>query len=162
MRLRYSIVFAAATLLVLGPIATPRADTGFSVNLDGLQEFPANPSPGTGSGTLIVDNAQTQVTYSINFCNLTANRTASHIHAPAPPGVNAGVVVGLNGPAAMCGTLSGVGAVTTTIVGWMVSDSAYVNIHTGNYPGGEIRGQIHMDPTPTRTTTWGRIKQLFR
>ena len=165
MRVRYSIALAAATLLVLAPISAPRADTGFSVSLNGLNEVPVNASPGTGSGTLVINNAQTQVTYSITYQNLTSNRTAQHIHAPAPVGINAGVVVPLLATGTTSGTVSGttlLGVNALNIVRWMVNDSAYVNIHTINFGGGEIRGQIHMDATPTRTTTWGRIKQLFR
>ncbi|HEY2955295.1 MAG TPA: CHRD domain-containing protein [Candidatus Eisenbacteria bacterium] len=162
MRLRFPIVFASAMLVMLGPIAAPWADTGFSVNLNGAQEVPANASPGTGSGTLVVNDAQTQVTYNITYQNLTSNRSAQHIHAPAPVGQNAGVAVGLSATGTTSGTVSGVAVVTTTLVRYMVNDSAYVNIHTANFPGGEIRGQIMLDPTPTRTTTWGRIKQLFR
>ena len=162
MRLRFSTLFVAAVLLVVGPIAAPWADTGFRANLDGLQEFPVNASPGTGSGTLIVNNAQTQVTYLITYQNLTANRTAQHIHAPAPAGVNAGVVIPLSATGTTSGTVSGVAAVTAVQFRWMLHDSAYVNIHTTNFPGGEIRGQIHLDATPTQSTTWGRIKRLFR
>ena len=162
MRLRHSIAFASTTLLVLAPITAPWADTGFKVNLDGLQEVGPNASPGTASGTLIVNNAQTQVTYNITYQNLTSDRTAQHIHAPAPAGVNAAVQIPLLATGTTSGTVSGVAAITTTQLRWMVNDSAYVNIHTTNFPGGEIRGQVHLDATPTQSTTWGRIKRLFR
>ncbi len=162
MRLRHSIALAAAAVVVLGA-ASARADTGFSVTLDPLQEVPPNPlSYGHGSGTIIVNNAQTQATINIFFADLTTPRNASHIHGPAPVGVNAGVLVALPGPAATFGTLSGVVAVTPTIVGHMLAGNTYVNIHTSTYPGGEIRGQVMLDATPTKTTTWGRIKRLYR
>ena len=40
---------------------------------------------------------------------------------------------------------------------------AYYNIHTGVYPGGEIRGfLLPFDSTPSTRTTWGRIKSLYQ
>src|SRR5262245_59540273 len=115
MRLRNSIALIATALLVGGPLAA-QADTGFSVSLNGLQEVGPNASPGTGSGTLIVNNAQTQVTYNITYQNLTSTRTAQHIHGPAGPGVNAGVVLPLSATGTTSGTVSGVAAITGTIV----------------------------------------------
>ena len=161
MRLRYSIALIAAALLVTGPLAA-RADTGFSVSLDGLQEVPPNASPATGSGTLVIDNAQTQVTYSINYSGLTGTRSAQHIHGPGAPGVPAPVVLPLSATGTTSGLVSGVAAITATVIGYMVAGTAYVNIHSSTFPGGEIRGQIQMNATPARPTTWGRIKRLYR
>src|SRR5262249_58940502 len=119
MRLRHSIALIATALLVGGPLAA-QADTGFSVSLNGLNEVGPNASPATGSGTLIIDNAQTQVTYSINYFGLTGTRTAQHIHGPGAPGVNAPVVLPLNATGVTSGTVSGVSAITATIIGYMV------------------------------------------
>ena len=55
--------------------------------------------------------------------------------------------------------------VNPTIVAYMMAGNTYVVIHTsqeGKDGGGEIRGQIAPDETPTRFTTWGRIKGLYR
>jgi len=163
MRLRRSIVFTTATLLVVGPIAAPWADTGFTVSLNGANERPTPvATPGTGSGTIIMNNAQTQVTYSITYQDLLGTRTAQHIHGPASVNEAAGVMVGLSGTGTTSGTLAGVVAVTAIQARIILNDSSYVNIHTTSFPGGEIRGQVHPDVTPTRATTWGRIKRLFR
>lgn len=32
--------------------------------------------------------------------------------------------------------------------------NAYVNLHTGQFPGGEIRGQLAIVPEPGALTTW--------
>jgi len=159
-----SIGIAAVTILALGTAPASRADIGFTVSLNGAQA--GTPSPGTGTGTLIVNNAQTQVTYNITYRNLVGNRNAQHIHGPAPAGMPAGVIVDLAGTGTTSGTISGVATVSATIVAYMVAGNTFVNIHTSAYEGvdgdGEIRGQITYDATPTRHTTWGRIKGLYR
>jgi hypothetical protein len=141
-------------------VPAARADTGFSVSMNGAQA--GTPSPGTGSGTIILNNAQDQIVYSMTYSGLVAARTNQHIHGPAAPGVTAGVLVPLSATGTTSGTLSGTAAVTPTIVGYLLAGNTYVNIHSGTYPGGEIRGQVLLDPTPTHATTWGRIKQLYR
>ena len=164
MRNRTSIAIAAVAILVLGTAPATRADIGFTVSLNGAQA--GTPSPGTGTGTLIVNNAQTQVTYNITYRNLAGSRSAQHIHGPAPAGMTAGVLVDLAGAGTTSGTVSGVATVNATIVAYMMAGNTFVNIHTSAYEGidgdGEIRGQIAYNVTPTRLTTWGRIKGLYR
>ena len=164
MRLCNSIPFAPVMFLALSTAPASRADIGFTVSLNGAQA--GTPSTGTGTGTLIVNDAQTQVTYNLTFQNLVGNRSAQHIHGPAPPGQTAGVLVHLSGTGMKSGTISGVATVNATIVGYMMAGSTFINIHTLAYEGdsgdGEIRGQIAHDITPTRLTTWGRIKVLYR
>jgi len=166
MRLRYTVVLVAALLLV--PTAAPRADTGFSCSINALQEVPPNASPATGSGFFVLDNAGTALSYSISFSNLTAPRTAEHFHSPGLPGVNAGVVRTIAGAGGTSGSDIGVWTsldaqpLTATRVAELLAGKTYVNVHTNNFPGGEIRGQIVMDATKTQATTWGRIKKLYR
>ena len=158
MRLRYPLIVAALALILAMPAA--HADTGFSVTMDGAQA--GTPSPGTGTGTIILNNAQTQIVYSLTYSGLTGNRTNQHIHGPAAPGVSAGVLVPLSATGTTSGTISGTAAVTPTIVGYMLAGNTYVNVHSATYSGGEIRGQVLLDATPARATTWGRLKQLYR
>jgi hypothetical protein len=165
MRLRYTIALAAASLLMFAGV--PLADTGFSCTIDALQEVPPNASPASGSGFFVLNNAGTALTYSITFQNLTANRIAEHFHSPGLPGVNAGVVRTIAGGGGTSGTDIGVWLssdaqpLTPTRVAELLAGKMYVNVHTGNFPGGEIRGQILMDATAARATTWGRIKRLY-
>jgi len=166
MRLRYSVALAAALLLV--PTGIPLADTGFSCIINAAQEVPANGSPATGSGTFVLNNAGTSLTYSVSFVNLTANRTAEHFHSPAAPGFNAGVartIAGAGGTSGLdVGTWLSTDAqpFTAARVAELIAGNMYINVHSGNFPGGEIRGQIQPDATPVRPTTWGRIKKIFR
>jgi hypothetical protein len=161
MRLRYlTLLLAVASLVVASPAS---ADTGFAANLNSAQEVPVNASPGTGTATLILNNAQTSLSYTVTYQNLVANRTAAHIHGPAAPGVNAGVVHGLLGQfGTTSGGAAGAWAIDAVNVGRLFAGTLYVNIHSGTFPGGEIRGQIDGAPTSTQSTTWGRLKKLYK
>lgn len=165
MRLRYSILSLLALALFLGGAGVSSAATfGYSAALSGLNEVPPNASPGTGSASLVYDDVANTLTTTINFCNLTSGLTASHIHGPAPAGVNAPVLHGF--PAtplgSTCGSYGDVwGGLTAVQVGYLNSGQLYINLHTSNFPGGEIRGQIEA-AVPTRPATWGRIKTICR
>ena len=159
MRIRYSIIAALAVSLAVAPA---HASSGFVATLDGLQEVPPNASPASGTGFFVLDNTGTQLTYSVTYSGLTANRTAAHFHGPALPGVNAGVVFPIAGTGPTSGNISGTWAIDPTNVTRLNSGLLYVNIHTGNFPGGEIRGQVVPDATPARSTSWGKIKALYR
>ncbi len=166
LRYRFALLAAFALVLVLGSPNNALAYlVGFSANLQGSQEVPPNASPATGTAILIYDTVANTLTTNITFSGLLAGLTASHIHGPAAPGVNAGVLHGF--PTTPLGSMSGSysdvwSGLTATQVGYLNTGQLYVNLHTSLYPGGEIRGQILSDPTPTRPSTWGRIKALYR
>lgn len=161
MRMRHSLILTLAALI--SPASAALADTGFVAYIDGVQESPPNPSPGVGNGTFVLNNAGTQLSYNISYAGLVGARSAQHIHKAAV-GANGGIVFGLTGAT---GTNSGtiIGAqsgLTAAQVADLMAQLWYVNIHTNVYPGGEIRGQIYLDATPARPTTWGRLKTIYR
>ncbi|HKB45043.1 MAG TPA: CHRD domain-containing protein, partial [Chitinophagaceae bacterium] len=114
-----------------------------SVTLSGLQEVPANGSAGTGTLTGTYDDATNKLKYTITFSGLSANTTAAHFHAPAPPGISASVLY------AATGFPTGVtsGSYTDSIVLTSGQEDTlkmglwYFNVHTTALPGGEIRAQ---------------------
>ena len=67
--------------------------TTLKATLSGAQEVPATTSQGTGTGTFNYDPATKLLQYSVSYSGLTGPATAAHIHGPAAPGVNAGVMV---------------------------------------------------------------------
>jgi CHRD domain-containing protein len=90
MRLRYPLLLVLGVGLLAACAAL--ADTGFVVQLSGANEVPSNGSTATGSGTLVLNVSQTNL--SFNITHNVVNETAAHIHN-APIGVNGGVVFGL-------------------------------------------------------------------
>jgi hypothetical protein len=158
MRSRYSL--ALLGLLLVPSLAF--SATGFSTLLSGAAEVPANASTGTATAIVVLNDAQTQFTYSVNFSGLVGTLTASHIHK-APVGVNGGVIFGFAPPVgSQSGSYGGVVNPTPAQVADLIAGLYYVNIHSTVWPGGELRGQLVGDVTPAARGTWGRIKSFYR
>lgn len=164
MRLRHSLLASALLLAISAHVAA--AATGFSATINGAQVAPPGSiSTATGSGTCILNNAGTQLSFAITYSGLITNSTAAHFHGPGLPGVNAGVVFNLASfgtLGATSGAFNGVWNIDATNLARLNAGSLYINIHTSTYPGGEIRGQVVSNPTPNKATSWGRIKSLYR
>ncbi len=138
---------------------TPSNPTSFTATLAGGNERPPITSTGTGSATFTV-NANGSIAYTVRVNNLTSNVTTCHIHTGRTD-ISGGVLVtlcsgGTPGPittetVVATGTItegpntSTPGSTPTTLAGLrelMESGSVYVNVHSANVTGGEIRGQI--------------------
>jgi len=113
-------------------------------NLSGDQE--ASPVTTTGSGTaiFIIDTNTGAISGRVDFSGLSANTTAAHIHQ-GPAGTAGPVIIPLQGG---LGVTAGEWTVPAGVVlsasqlEALRSNLLYVNIHTGNNPAGEIRGQL--------------------
>ena len=128
---------------------TASAQQKFTVSLIGVQENPPVNSPGRGSCVLTLDTAETQITLSCTYSGLGSNASAAHIYTNGPVGVNGPVLFNLTGASGTSGTLTlAPTAVTPAQVADLRAKRWYVNIHTTNFPGGEIRGQIKIATTP--------------
>ena len=106
---------------------------------------------------MVLNLAQTQITVDESWSGLTAPATASHIHGPAAPGVNAPVLFPLAGmPAATAGAVpQQVFGITPAQVAQLFAGQFYFNVHTSIFPGGEIRGQITLVPEPSTLALTG-------
>jgi len=119
---------------------------GFTAQLDSAQEVPAPTGavPGRGTGSFTLNDARTELTYTITFHGLSGNLSAAHFHN-GPPGVAAGVVRAIS---FVGNTATGVWrntdtqALTDSMVSQLLKGRIYVNLHTAANPGGEIRGQV--------------------
>lgn len=147
---------AGLAIATFDPITAPEVQRNFFAVLSGGEEVPANDSQGRGVAKFQLSEDGLSLHYSLTVANI-ENVTASHIHL-APAGANGGVVVFLFGPAAPAGPLAGkiaMGTITganlinalageplSVLIDHMRSGNAYVNVHTSQIPGGEIRGQI--------------------
>jgi hypothetical protein len=154
----------AAAMLVFASVA--QAGIRYVVVLSGANENPPTASAGTGAGFVDIDTTTHQLQVNVVFSGLTSGTTASHIHCCiAPPG-NANVATTVPSfPGFPLGVTSGTYnhiLDTTQASSWNPSfitanggtpagaeaalaagaaaGQAYLNIHTSNFPGGEIRG----------------------
>ncbi|MDQ4121528.1 MAG: CHRD domain-containing protein [Acidobacteriota bacterium] len=129
---------------------TASAQQKFTVSLNGVQENPPVNSPGRGSCVLTLNTAETQITLNCTYSGLGSNASAAHIHTDGPAGVNGPVLFNLTGASGTSGTLNlAPTSVTPAQVADLRAKRWYVNIHTTNFPGGEIRGQIKIATTPS-------------
>src|SRR5437660_546864 len=103
--------------------------SSFQAVLTGSQENPANASTATGFGTVVLSADQTTITVNESWSGLSAPATASHIHGPAAPGVNATVLFPFSPvPNATSGSIAEkVFSITPTQVGYLQSGLLYFN-----------------------------------
>jgi hypothetical protein len=151
------------TTLLLGASLQFAAPQGYISNLDAAQD---GGGARTGSGQVLL--YLTGSTLSISngtYSGLSGNVSAAHIHGPANPGVNAGVLYGLNPTFITTGATAGnfLAGNLTLVDGTggftiaqqqaqLLAGQWYINIHTSTFPGGEIRGQITLVPEPASAT----------
>jgi hypothetical protein len=133
-------VLVAATVALAGCASGPSTKS-FHATLNGAQEVPSTKTSGTGNADLTLDPATKQLSWKISYSGLTGDATAAHIHGPAAAGANAGVVVNL-APTGIKNPLEGSATLTDAQVADLMAGKDYVNIHTAQNKGGEVRGQI--------------------
>lgn len=121
----------------------------------GVPAIPLNPEQETGevisggSGFFTYTIEGDQLCYTLETRDLTMAPFAAHIHF-APRNEAGGVVVPLSvapatsGTASACITATESGPLTFAELAGIEAQPRlyYVNVHTSNYPGGEIRGQL--------------------
>jgi hypothetical protein len=172
---RTVIVLAVATALMLPVPAAYAIPVTFVGNLTGANEVPPVPSSATGLATVVLDAAAQTLQINATFSGLTSNTNAAHIHCCAPLGTNAGVATTVPAfPGFPLGVTSGSftsavfdltqptiynpafvtlqGGLTqaeAALIAGILNGTTYLNIHTVNFPGGEIRGQLEAVPEPT-------------
>jgi hypothetical protein len=165
-----TLIALAALLMVSVAYASPAASLqDYGASLSGAQEVPRRATPATGTAVFQLSDDGTALTFTLSVSNI-QNVFAAHIHCGAkgvsgPVGVT--LYMGSPGGGAFNGTLAK-GTITApdpgngcgwadlaAVVAAMNSGNTYVNVHTndgvaptntgpGDFPGGEIRGQITM------------------
>ena len=161
-----ALVLSMLIMLMIASVAYA-ATQDYSARLSGAEEVPPRKTIATGSAFFQLSEDGTALSYTVTVANI-ENVFAAHIHCGAK-GVNGPVGVtlfmGTPGGGAVSGTLAK-GTITAPdpgnscnwatladVVAAMNSGNTYVNVHTndgvaptntgpGDFPGGEIRGQI--------------------
>ena len=112
---------------------------GASVDGDQANAGLGTGSTGTGQAFMTLDRDTNEFTMDLTFGGLLGTQTVQHVHGPAAPNANAGVMFGIPGP----GSFQGFSITLTDAQKRVIQDGlAYINIHSTRNPGGEIRGQI--------------------
>jgi hypothetical protein len=133
-----------AGLVLAGSISLAHAaPVTFTVPLTGAQQVPVVQTSATGSADLSYDASTRVVTWSITFSGLSSDATMAHFHGPAATGKNAGVKVWLSEKgSAIVSPIKGQATLSPEDAKEFAAGDMYINIHTKDHPGGEIRGQV--------------------
>jgi hypothetical protein len=131
-----------AAVFSLGMLATPAfAEVlNFHATLTGAEEVPANDSAGTGMVEATFDTDTKVFAWTITYEGLTGDATAAHFHGPAAVGENAGPVVPIEG--ALASPIAGEATLDDAQATDLQAGMWYFNLHTAQYPDGELRGQV--------------------
>jgi hypothetical protein len=127
----------AIELITFGSYSSIAAAADIKVTLMGSQEAPAIKSPGTGMGTITVDDDKS-IHGSVSTQGIAG--TAAHIHEGAS-GENGPVVIALvkNGDTY---AVPADAKLTDAQFASFKAGNLYINVHTAANPDGEIRGQL--------------------
>lgn len=132
---------AVLTALTLAGTAMPSfaAQVNLSATLLGTTEVPPNDAPGTGSLTADYDSETNVLNYNVTFEGLTGAATAAHFHGPASPEETAPPVLPVED---LESPITGTATLTDDQEADLLSGLWYFNLHTAQYPDGELRGQV--------------------
>ena len=167
-----SVISIVVVLLALGTaLAFAQSNISrLKALLTGQEEAPVVLTTGNGTFSAVINKDETEITYELNYADLESNATQAHIHV-GQPNVTGGIAVWLCSNLASPPTPVGFstpcplrsGTLTGTITGNSIVGPAsqglttgeleqlikairdgntYVNVHSVNSPGGEIRSQI--------------------
>ena len=171
---RTSSVLALAAALLFGASVSHATILTFGATLDGPTE--GTPSLGTGFARVIVDDVADTMHVMATFSGLTTPTAAAHIHCCTPtafsgtagvatttpsfPGFPLGVTSGTfdntfdltlassYNPAFVSANGGTPASAEDALIAGMLAGRTYFNIHTTQFPGGEIRGFLAV-PEPS-------------
>lgn len=162
-------MYGIAALWLLAGTPPTFAQVVYTATLSGAAEIPPTSTTGTGSATLTYFPDTSMMIISTNFAGLTIGTTAAHIHcctmipsadnagiatqvpsfAGFPTGVSAGTYANTfdmslpnsYNPSFVSSSGSLAAALDRLLQG-MGNGTAYIDIHSIPFPGGEIRGNL--------------------
>ena len=149
---RLTVEFAMMAMLVPGLFSGVAGAAGvgiFTTSLNAAAEIPRVNSVGTGDAQVVVNAAGTSISYTVTYVNPSGPVVAAHIHVGAID-ANGPVMLPLTvGPSPLHGTLTAANFQASPQAGSFAaavrairSGNAYINLHTADHPGGELRGQL--------------------
>jgi CHRD domain len=172
---RFIVSFIAILgLAVLNPAAAEIIT--FTASLSGPAESPPNASPGTGFAIVDFDPLGHTMRVRVTFSGLLSTTVASHIHSATavagtgtagvatttptfagfPLGVTSGsydntldmTLASSYNPAFVTANGGTTASAETALFAGMIAGKSYLNVHTVQFGGGEIRGFLTPVPAP--------------
>ncbi len=137
-----AVTIAAAAFAQDGAAMVTGENATHIAMLAGAGEVPPVETAGTGTAYILYNAETARITWTVDYSGLTGPATGAHIHGPATPEENAGVLISLQGGVESEGRLEGEADITAEQAAQLMDGLLYVNIHTEANRGGEIRGQL--------------------
>lgn len=113
-------------------------EVNLSANLRGANQVPPVDTAATGEGRFVLNTRDNTLRFDVRFRGLSSAETSAHIHGPASTAENAGVLFTLPLGSPKIGTWN----YPESVEADLLAGRTYVNVHSSNFPAGEIRGQI--------------------
>lgn len=136
--------FAASLLAVAvagcGAMRSSQKIDIYEATLTGSQEVPPVGTSGSGMAEVQLNTDTNALSWKVTYSGLSGPAVGAHIHGPAVPGQNAGVLIPFANVSSQ--PITGQTTVTPQQIADLVAGRWYVNVHTPGHPGGEIRGQL--------------------
>lgn len=167
-----------ALALLFGCAVAQAAPATYTATLSGAAESPPNDSPATGSVTMVFDIATHYLSISASFSGLEGTSAAAHIHCCTalpgegtagvatmlptftnfPSGVTSGSYFNVFdtsqssfwNPTFVTNNGGSTGGAEAALLAALGAGTSYFNIHSSEYPGGEIRGFLAPIPEPAQ------------
>jgi hypothetical protein len=131
------VVFACAlAFAAAGPAKAEVVNLKAAINAG--SEVPPTSSKGTGTLTATYDTTSKKLSWKGSYADLSGPATAAHFHSGE---------AGKNGPVAVpimpnASPFEGSATLTDAQAAELLAGKWYVNVHTAENKGGEIRGQV--------------------
>jgi hypothetical protein len=128
---------------VLGPAALAADDDIlFTATLTDDEQSIPTMSPGTGFAEVRLERATMKITWKVTWKDLTSPPTAAGLYGPENVGGNAGQFVNLAAGGSLKSPLTGSKVLSDGEFQYLITGRVYVNIHSGKFKDGELRGQL--------------------
>lgn len=138
MTVRMIMCAALSAGLAWTPAALAETVT-LKAELSGKNEVPPHEGPATGMAEATLDTESGAFSWKVTYSDLSGPPIGAHIHGPVQAGNNAGIMIPFEKTDS---PIEGSMTVTPAQARDILAGLTYVNIHTQQHPGGELRGQL--------------------
>ena len=172
--MKHSILSLAAAAALAAAMPASAHESIYAADLLGSSEVPAAVTTGHGAAKVTFDFDLVTMRVQVSFADLVGNVTASHIHCCIAPGTNVRVatqlptftgfplggkagsydhtfdmsLAGSYNPAFITANGGTVGSALNALIAGLDAGQAYLNVHTSQFPGGELRALLVPVPEP--------------
>ncbi|HTT03977.1 MAG TPA: CHRD domain-containing protein [Steroidobacteraceae bacterium] len=139
---RRLLISAGVAGIALWSAAALAAPESFQVQLTGAQQVPAVQTDGTATADLTYDPATRMLSWSVSYSGLSSPVTMAHFHDGAE-GKNGKPVLWLTKQGSpVSSPITGQAKLTAAQAHQFLAGDWYINVHTTDHKGGEVRGQV--------------------